>query len=242
MWTPVTPRPPAHQAAALQLRRAILGGEFAAGDRLPAERDLAVQLGVSRLTLRAALATLEAAGLVTVRHGSGYRVRDPQRAAGPDSLHLLAELAGERGELPALAAELLRVRRGLARAVLERLVERPPTEAARRTIGRAIDALAATATPDAAAAADVEVFAAVLAATRSSVYALCLNPIVAVLAGSPALRAVLYRDVALNVAAWRAALVALATPTATTVPRLVDLLAHADEAAVALLRRRRRAA
>ena len=93
-FTPIHPREPAHQACEHALRRAILRGELAAGDRLPPERALAVQLGVSRLTLRAALATLDAAGLVSVRHGSGYVVRDFARDGGPDLLGGLAELGG----------------------------------------------------------------------------------------------------------------------------------------------------
>src|SRR5512143_2332958 len=126
-FAPIAPREPAHQACEHALRRAILRGELAAGDRLPPERELASQFGVSRLTLRAALATLDASGLISVRHGSGYVVRDFVRDGGPDLLPGLTELASERGGLPPIAAELLRVRRHLAHAALERMVEQPPT-------------------------------------------------------------------------------------------------------------------
>lgn len=54
-----------------QLRRLIEGGEFPVGSRLPPERDLAVQLGVSRPSVREALIALEVEGLVEVRMGSG---------------------------------------------------------------------------------------------------------------------------------------------------------------------------
>lgn len=54
----------------------IVGGDWAPGDKLPAERELALQLGVNRSTVREALQTLESIGLVEVRHGSGIYARD----------------------------------------------------------------------------------------------------------------------------------------------------------------------
>ncbi len=53
---------------------AISRGEYPSGSRLPAERELAVTLGVSRSSLRQALATLELAGIVSSQHGSGTTV------------------------------------------------------------------------------------------------------------------------------------------------------------------------
>ena len=57
----------------------IDSGEFAAGSRLPPERELAVLLGVSRTSVREALISLEIAGRVEVRVGTGIFVQ-PQRA------------------------------------------------------------------------------------------------------------------------------------------------------------------
>ncbi|MFC5981807.1 winged helix-turn-helix domain-containing protein [Knoellia sp. GCM10027209] len=51
------------------------------GDRLPPERSLAKDLGVSRATLSRALVALEVRGRVEVRHGDGAVVRDPAAAA-----------------------------------------------------------------------------------------------------------------------------------------------------------------
>ena len=59
-----------------QLRALIQSGEFVAGNRLPAERDLAKQLGVSRPSVREALIALEVEGWVEVRTGSGVYVLD----------------------------------------------------------------------------------------------------------------------------------------------------------------------
>lgn len=65
-----------------QLRASIGAGEFAVGSRLPPERDLARQLGVSRASVREALIALEVEGLIEVRMGSGIYVRpgDPATA------------------------------------------------------------------------------------------------------------------------------------------------------------------
>ena len=57
-----------------QIRGLIRSKEFAAGARLPPERDLARQLGVSRPSVREALIALEVEGLVEVRIGSGIYV------------------------------------------------------------------------------------------------------------------------------------------------------------------------
>jgi GntR family transcriptional regulator, transcriptional repressor for pyruvate dehydrogenase complex len=61
-----------------QLRTLIERGEFPVGSRLPPERDLAVQLGVSRPSVREALIALEVEGRVEVRMGSGIYVRQAE--------------------------------------------------------------------------------------------------------------------------------------------------------------------
>ena len=72
-----------------QIRTLIGSGEFAAGSRLPPERDLAKQLGVSRPSVREALIALEVEGLVEVRIGSGIYVQPPAeggtRRRGPEA-------------------------------------------------------------------------------------------------------------------------------------------------------------
>lgn len=54
-----------------RLKAMIARGELQPGDKLPAERDLAVRLGVSRPSLREALRTLVVMGALDTRHGSG---------------------------------------------------------------------------------------------------------------------------------------------------------------------------
>src|SRR5258706_6224899 len=57
-----------------QITALIERGEYATGQRLPPERDLAKQLGVSRPSVREALIALEVEGYVEVRVGSGVYV------------------------------------------------------------------------------------------------------------------------------------------------------------------------
>jgi DNA-binding FadR family transcriptional regulator len=72
-----------YQQVAQQISDLIRAGELPEGGRLPAERDLAKRLGVSRPTVREAMIALEIAGFVEVRTGSGIYVRSAagERAA-----------------------------------------------------------------------------------------------------------------------------------------------------------------
>src|SRR3954462_16004418 len=63
--------PPAYAVVVEHLRRAIMLGTYAPGDKLPPEREHAERLGVSRVTLREAVRVLEGEGLVEVRRGAG---------------------------------------------------------------------------------------------------------------------------------------------------------------------------
>ncbi|GGA88006.1 GntR family transcriptional regulator [Brucella endophytica] len=71
-----------YQQIADKIRHLIQEGRFPAGSRLPAERELAQQLGVSRPSLREALIALEIAGSVEIRMGSGiYVAAEPKQRA-----------------------------------------------------------------------------------------------------------------------------------------------------------------
>ncbi len=60
---------------AAELRNAIDAGRHAPGSRLPSERALSEQFGVSRVTMRRAIAQLEGEGLLRIARGSGAYVR-----------------------------------------------------------------------------------------------------------------------------------------------------------------------
>ena len=79
-----------------QLRALISQGELAVGSRLPAERDLAKQLGVSRPSVREALIALEVEGWVEVRTGSGVYVLDRSSQASHSSARRFQPTNGAR--------------------------------------------------------------------------------------------------------------------------------------------------
>lgn len=61
---------------AREIERRVLEGRLKPGDRLPSERDLSAQLGVSRASLREAIHQLAARGLLESRQGGGTFVTD----------------------------------------------------------------------------------------------------------------------------------------------------------------------
>ena len=95
-----------------QIAALIDKGEYGAGGRLPPERDLARQLGVSRPSVREALIALEVEGYVEVRVGSGVYVTGPQPvsqtsplAADSGPFELIRARWLIEGECAALAAK-----------------------------------------------------------------------------------------------------------------------------------------
>ncbi|MGH3041460.1 MAG: FadR/GntR family transcriptional regulator [Gaiellaceae bacterium] len=110
-----------------QLERAIREGEFGPGDRLPAERELVEMLGVSRVSVREAIRSREAVGLVTVEHGRGCFVTAAIGDGYSTSFNRwlrvhaeeILELLQVRGALDELAAESAaeRADRGMLRAL-----------------------------------------------------------------------------------------------------------------------------
>ena len=79
-----------------QIRDYIAQGELKAGDRLPSEREMAQQLGVSRPTVREALQVLEHTGFVEILQGSGTYIRDISKQALTDPLQILIDGSDKR--------------------------------------------------------------------------------------------------------------------------------------------------
>ena len=119
----------AHEFVAHEMLVLIFSGRFRAGDRLPPERALAAEFGVSRPTVRQAVGVLAAHGLVEARVGSGtFVVGTPDRAdlAPPEgslSEIMEARLVFEVGavRLAARRAQRSREDLGLLSAIVEAL-------------------------------------------------------------------------------------------------------------------------
>jgi DNA-binding FadR family transcriptional regulator len=83
---------PAHELVQARIRQAIGLGIYGPGDRLPQERELAEHMGVSRATVRQAMAVLGARGYVESKRGStgGWFVTS-RRGDDAEVLHVLAK-------------------------------------------------------------------------------------------------------------------------------------------------------
>jgi GntR family transcriptional regulator, transcriptional repressor for pyruvate dehydrogenase complex len=240
MFNAIAPRESAVDACARELRRVILSGELGPGDRLPPERRLAESFGVNRMTLRGALGQLAAAGLLEVRQGRGYEICDYRAEGGPELLPGLGELATRPSERAAMVDDLLRVRRHLARAVLEKLTE---LEVDALPVRAAVDAFAAAVEKGdmlAVAEADLGIVRALLAATQSAVLQLCSNPVERAVRQWPWLRAAIYAEPRDNLAGWWAMLAWLeGERDRGSVERIAGLLEARDQATVERIRKTR---
>jgi DNA-binding FadR family transcriptional regulator len=114
-----------------QIAALIDRGEYGVGQRLPPERDLAKQLGVSRPSVREALIALEVEGYVEVRIGSGVYVMAPRSESTAEPL------PADSGPF-----ELIRAR-WLIEAECAALAARQATKAQVRAMEEALDAMEA---------------------------------------------------------------------------------------------------
>src|SRR2546430_12676760 len=100
-------RPSIYMDVAGQIRRAILEGTMSSGERLPPERELARQFGVSRATVREALRHLQAQGLLAARGRTPpLRPAGPPQGVGPFGqglMHAGRPPEGPPSQLPQLA-------------------------------------------------------------------------------------------------------------------------------------------
>jgi DNA-binding FadR family transcriptional regulator len=175
--------------AADQLRRDVLSGRVPPGTRLPPERTLCDTLGVSRLTLRAAIARLEGEGLLSARRGSGVTVSDWRRTADLGILPYLVELEGGT-----LVSDLLALRRSVAADAIAAASTRA-TEAELDELSAFADALASESDPEALAEGNLEFSRQVVALAGNTPALLLLNTVVRIARERPELSRVLAGDV-----------------------------------------------
>ncbi len=215
--------------AASKLRGRILAGEYAVGERLPPERELAPELGIHRLTLRTALDRLKLERLVESRQGSGYKILDYREWGGPSLLPQLSiEVEGE--DWHRVASDMLKVRRLLAQAVLERISEGIEPQA-RQEIADAVTAFAAVVNSEERVLVgerDLEIVRALLRATGSQVFALCFNPISHAVRSNTRMSEAIYAQPTENLAGWQALVSWLDAPNAEQIPMLMAAMEARD--------------
>jgi GntR family transcriptional repressor for pyruvate dehydrogenase complex len=75
-----------HNKVIRELLGRVHSGQYGVGCKLPAERTLCAELGISRGTVREAMSNLASLGVIDIRHGSGAYVCQIQRESIPSSL------------------------------------------------------------------------------------------------------------------------------------------------------------
>lgn len=163
-----TPPKPAAYAES-QLIEAILNEHFPIDSFLPAERELAAQLGVTRPTLREALQRMARDGWIEIRHGRQTRVCDYWREG---KLGVLTSVVQHANHLPEdLVKNLLVVRQQMAPTYIRLAVERAPEEV--RTLLRTYENLEDT--PADFARADWKIHHQLTIVSGNPIFTLILN-------------------------------------------------------------------
>jgi GntR family transcriptional repressor for pyruvate dehydrogenase complex len=154
----------------------ISSGEYGAGDRLPPERILVEQLGVSRTVVREALNLLETRGLIRVEHGRGAIVSADGADALHDNLGFLLRME------PSTLWELMEMRKAIEVEVAGLAAERSTTDdiAIMRVV---LDRMRENInSPEGYVDADVEFHDLLARSARNRVFLMMMEPIVDLLA------------------------------------------------------------
>jgi GntR family transcriptional repressor for pyruvate dehydrogenase complex len=105
-----------------QIEDSVLNGSLKPGDQLPAERDLAQRLGVSRTAVREAVKALREKGLVEAYSGRGTFITDGTSQAARQSFDLMVKIGQQEGA-PHLAELRLILEPGIAALAAARIQE-----------------------------------------------------------------------------------------------------------------------
>ncbi|MFD4930354.1 FadR/GntR family transcriptional regulator [Peribacillus butanolivorans] len=98
------------------LREYIMSNNLSTGDKLPSERDLASMLDVSRVIIREALHSLEASGILTIKHGEGAFVNADDSSTIFNNLLFFWQMKDKKIE------ELFELRLLLEKTAIEHLI------------------------------------------------------------------------------------------------------------------------
>jgi GntR family transcriptional repressor for pyruvate dehydrogenase complex len=172
--TPAAGRALVSEQVFFSLLETLLSGRYAPGERLPTQRTLAADLGVTMSSLREALKRLEQMGLVESRQGDAMRVRDWREHGGLD---VIAHLLFRSGGLDAgVLADLFEARGAMLREVAALAARRADEAQAARLIELAA---AVEAAPDDAAAqrVDFAFFTELAEVSGNVVFVLIVNSI-----------------------------------------------------------------
>ena len=163
------------EACTLRLEELILSGELQAGARLPAERDLALRLGVSRPVLHEALVDLAAKGLVSILPRRGVVVNDFRKAGSTAILDSLLEY--HQGALDPAFVDSLFAMRVLVETETARLAARSASPIQRQELAALLAQESRLDRGDGAAltALDFEFHLLISIASGNRVYPLILN-------------------------------------------------------------------
>lgn len=132
-----------------KLQGLILSGELAMGERLPSERELCQQMGVSRAVVNGGITELARQGFLEVRPRQGAYVADYRRQGNMETLMAIMDYNGGMLGKEEIRS-ILEVRWGLEQMTLRRVIDNASEEDLAR-LGKFVDALAGEPTPAQAA-------------------------------------------------------------------------------------------
>ncbi len=171
LFEQVTREPRLSDKVADMMLKTILSRRLRPGDRLPSERELGEQFGVSRTVVREAVRALAAKGLIEVRSGSGLRVAAVEASAVSESMSLF--LRGSTLDYPKVHEIRATLEVQMAGVAAERRAEEDIqglTEACERMEASVDDV-------EAAAVNDVEFHREIARATHNELYLVLLDAI-----------------------------------------------------------------
>ena len=159
-----------------QIQNRIIAGQLQPGDKLPPERELAEQFGVSRTAVREAVKALHEKGLIEVQPGKGTFISNITAGTSEvmrDSLDLIVNVGLANG-----LADLVQVRALLEPGIAAVAAEMATAEDI-RAMQQAVDTMdTALDEADVYVEADLEFHRALAKATQNSLITILLDPIV----------------------------------------------------------------